>query len=387
MDNRSLPTITSGAVLLLLCPRGIILPTRTHNGIQHAAGQEERGMSGSVENTLLYDKALGCLLGGLIGDAIGTPTEGKHYRDIEAQHGWVDDFYCDGTDDTVMKTLLAEALIRTEGYATLDDWAQVWLDHWDAIFGPKLGKFFVSVVHTAQKVKRHSVPRMAALGNMPSSSSAMCISPVGIVNACNPVQAAQQAYNLASLIHVHDVGHCQDGAAAMAAAVAEAMRADATVEATLDASVEAIVPLSGREMREGIAAARELARQAGSYRAFRQAVYAQAETTFRAIVCDSLETVPLALALLSLAEGDMERSVVFAANLGRDADTIASMCGSIAGALGGVKAIRPDWVEKAEAVAAANQRDLAARLAQVALAKHRREMASHRAFEQLWSAP
>jgi len=343
-------------------------------------------MSGSIENTLLYEKALGCLLGGLIGDAIGTPTEGKHYRDIEAQHGWIDDFACDGTDDTVMKTLLAEALIRTGGYATLDDWAQVWLDHWEAIFGPKLGKFFVSVVHTAQKVKRHSVPRMAALGNMPSSSSAMCISPVGIVNACNPARAAQQAYNLASLIHVHDVGYCQDGAAAMAAAVAQAMRADATLPSVLDAAVQAIVPLSGREMRERIGAALELARQAGGYRDFRQAVYAQAETFFREIVCDSLETVPLALAVLSLAEGDVEQSVIYAANLGRDADTIASMCGAIAGAMRGVRAIRPEWVEKAQTVAAVHQGDLAARLVEVALAKHQRERVAHRSFEELLSA-
>ena len=73
--------------------------------------------------TLLYQKTLGCLLGGIIGDAIGTPTEGLDYRQIEARFGWVDDFDCDGTDDTVMKNLLAEALIRTGGYATLDDWA------------------------------------------------------------------------------------------------------------------------------------------------------------------------------------------------------------------------------------------------------------------------
>jgi ADP-ribosylglycohydrolase len=161
------------------------------------------------------------------------------------------------------------------------------------------------------------------------------------------------------------------------------MRADATVEAVLDAAMETILPLSGREMRERIHAALGLARQAGSYMAFRQAVYGQAETFFRAIVCDSLETVPLALALLLLAEGSVEQSVTYAANLGRDADTIASMCGAIAGALGGVQAIRPDWVEKAEALAATDQRDLAARLAQVAVARHRQEMVSHRAFEQL----
>ena len=38
---------------------------------------------------------------------------------------------------------------------------------------------------------------------------------------------------------------------------------------------------------------------------------------------DSRETVPLTLALFRLADG---------ANLGRDADTIASMCGAIGGA-------------------------------------------------------
>jgi ADP-ribosylglycohydrolase len=228
----------------------------------------------SIVQTQLYRKCLGCLLGGIIGDAVGTPTEGMDYRDIEKRLGWVEDFSCDGTDDTVMKNLLAEALIRTDGYATLDDWAQVWLDHWDAIFGSKLAKFFASVTHTAQKLKRHTTPRMAALGSMPSSSSAMCISPVGIVNACNPVQAARQAYDLASLIHIHDVGHCQDGAAAMAAAVAEAMSPKATVESIVAAAHAAIIELSGRQMLDRTDATLELARRSRGYEAFRHAVYA-----------------------------------------------------------------------------------------------------------------
>ena len=65
----------------------------------------------------LYKKTLGCLVGGLIGDAIGTPTENMAYGDIEAKFGWVDDFEADGTDDTVMKNILAEALVQTGGYA------------------------------------------------------------------------------------------------------------------------------------------------------------------------------------------------------------------------------------------------------------------------------
>ena len=97
----------------------------------------------ATTTTTLYRKTLGCLLAGLIGDAIGTPAEGKPYEELMAS-GWIDDFDADGTDDTVMKHLLADALIRTNGHATIDDWAAVWLDRWDDIFGAKLNKFFPS---------------------------------------------------------------------------------------------------------------------------------------------------------------------------------------------------------------------------------------------------
>ena len=79
--------------------------------IVRAEGEVTAAMTADLGSTVLYKKALGCLLGGLIGDAMGTPTEGKDYRDIERQFGWVDDFDCSGTDDTVMKHLLSEALI------------------------------------------------------------------------------------------------------------------------------------------------------------------------------------------------------------------------------------------------------------------------------------
>lgn len=338
---------------------------------------------GDITQTLLYRKTLGCLLGGLIGDAIGTPTEGKDYRTIEETFGWVSDFDCDGTDDTVMKNLLSDALIRTGGHATLDDWGQIWLDHWDDIFGNKLAKFFVSVIHAAQKMKRHSVPRMAALGNMPSSSSAMCISPVGIVNAGNPRQAAMQAYNLASLIHVHDVGFCQDGAASMAAAVAAAFAPDATVESVLACSTAYLMPLSGAEILDRIAMALDLARETADYKAFREAVYARGDEFFCRITCDSRETVPLTLALFLLAEGDVERAVTYSANFGRDADTIASMCGAIAGALQGVQGVKPAWVERVAQVTDLNQDELARSLAEVAVRKAAGERQALAVFDRI----
>jgi len=301
-------------------------------------------MSQAIQQTKFFQKAAGTLVGGLIGDAIGTPTEGMSYTDIESKYGWVDDFDCDGTDDTIMKYLLAETLISSDGFASYDDWAQTWLDNWESIFGDKKGKFFISVLHTAVKLHEHSIPRMAALGNMPSSSSAMCIAPVGIVNACNPRQAADQAYNLASLIHIHDVSFCLDGAAVIAAAVAAAFIPDATVDSILNAALNALVPVSGKEMADLISDALETASQASDYEAFRQTVYADGRFFCR-ILCDSRETIPLTLALFRLGQGDMEKVVTYAANFGRDADTLGAILGALAGAIFGAENIPAEWID------------------------------------------
>ena len=68
----------------------------------------------------------------------------------------------------------------------------------------------------------------------------MCISPVGIINAGNPRQAALETYELAGLVH-HNFA--RDGACSMAAAVAEAFRPQASVESVLQAAVA--VPAAG----------------------------------------------------------------------------------------------------------------------------------------------
>jgi ADP-ribosylglycohydrolase len=339
-------------------------------------------MSIDVRETRLYEKILGSLLGGIVGDAVGAAAEGLHYETIQERHGWLDDFSGEGTDDTIMKTLLAEALIKTGGYAGRDDWAAQWLEDYATIFGKKADKFFISVHHTAVKL-RFTLPRLAALGNLPSSSSAMCISPVGMVNACHPAAAAAQAYNVASLIHTHDVAFCQDGAAAVAAAVAEALGPSATVDGVLEAAVRHIEPISGREMRDAISELLSEAAKAGGYPEFRRAVYEKSDRYFQALACDSRETVPLALACFSLADGEVERSLLYGANFGRDADTVATMAGAIGGAFQGAGAVKPAWREKIGASSAVNQEELAERLTRTAVARHETEKKAHERLEGL----
>jgi len=322
----------------------------------------------------LLDKTYGCLLGGLIGDAMGTPTENKEPDEIEARFGWVDDFSEDGTDDSILKHLLCEALIATDGYATADDWAAAWLRNRHEITGPKQNRFFVSVKQTFLKLSVGYLPRMVSLGNLPSSSSAMSIAPVGIVNAGHPRAAAAQAQEMGSLIHTGDVAFCQDGAAAVAAAVAAAFVPGATIESVLDAATRYLKPTSGAEVRDLIHKAIDLARRTGDYKTFRTHYHAAFR---RPIACDTRETVPAVFALCYLAAGRPAEAIIYGANFGRDTDTIATMAGAICGALTGAASGLPkNWIGRAESYSARKQEELAAALVNVAQRKAQSELAA-----------
>jgi ADP-ribosylglycohydrolase len=131
-------------------------------------------------------RALACLVFGVIGDAMGTPTENLEPADIEQRFGWVESFEGDGTDDTILRDMIASALIRSGGYADADHWAEEWREQHQSIFGSKVGRFFPSVLHASAKLRHGYAPRTIAEGTMPSSTSATAIAPVGIVNAGNP---------------------------------------------------------------------------------------------------------------------------------------------------------------------------------------------------------
>ena len=94
--------------------------------------------------------------------------------------------------------------------------------------------------------------------------------------------------------------------------------------------------------------------------------------------------MPLTLALFSLAAGDPERCVTYAANFGRDTDTMAAMAGAIAGAYGGADARSgPDWLEKVKRNADQDQEELAHGLASAAISKMERERTAAAALSAL----
>lgn len=296
-------------------------------------------------NSKLFDKVYGTLIGGLIGDAMGAPTEGLSYQEIKEKFGEITEFQGAGTDDSAIKQILCEAIVEHDGYITCDEFAESFRRNGDKYYN----LFFVPVCNMFFKLKSGMVlPVNAGIDNTFSSSSAMVIAPIGIINACNPRQAAAEAFEVAGLVHSGPYsGFCRDAAAAIAAAVAEAFRSSATVESVLDAATAYLHPESAKVMIDRINYIVGQAKKIGEYGAFCEWFYEYGEPTETS--CDSRETVPCALALFVLAKGDLETVVHYAANFGQDADTIGTMAGAIAGALHGASGIRKDWVEKIEA--------------------------------------
>jgi ADP-ribosylglycohydrolase len=328
----------------------------------------------SDTDTELFRRIHGCIAGGAIGDAMGGATEMMHYSTIEQTFGEITGLVDYGatretarfspgqpagafTDDSRLRHLFCDAIVAHGGRIAPDDLADT--------FRSKLtGWYFVPVVNTYYKLMNGVRPRDAGRGNMGSNSTAMSIAPVGIMNACDPWQAAQDAYALAGLVHE---GYSRDAAAIIAAAVAAAFIPGLDARQVIDAALASVDRDS--ELVRLVEQALDLASASGVYTEFRARFYdsmlvdwPQTDIVDGTLAppgfydtAEPRETIPACLALFVLADGDPARAILHAANFGRDADTMGAIIGSVAGAFGGIQRIPNAWVEQ---VAAANETNL-----------------------------
>jgi ADP-ribosylglycohydrolase len=346
-----------------------------------------------VNGPSLVDRAVGCLAGAAVGDALGGATEGWEAEEIRTHYGgWVSGIVesvrrgrgeekpfapfhkGDGhvTDDTLMTRALVNVYARKRDHLDAFDVERLLLPELveQKIWVPELGReellyhrLFLAEKWLVLKLRYgHADPREAGVGNIVNCGAAMYCAPVGIANAGEPDGAYAEALDLTG---AHQSSYGREAAGVFAAAIAEAVRPGATVESV----VATCLRLAKDGTRAAIEAVADAAVTAADVRSalgdLRRAfapfdsvgeIYAQpglgARTPSR---LHSIEELPLALGLLVVARGDFADTVLGGVNYGRDADSIASMGGALAGALGGLDAVRRDWVDE---VSAASRVDL-----------------------------
>ncbi|MFE8959777.1 ADP-ribosylglycohydrolase family protein [Streptomyces iakyrus] len=375
------------------------------------------------QNTLLDERISGALVGAAVGDALGGPVEGYSPEQILQRHGgrvhgivgpWHGDDWRtarplapyhkgDGhvTDDTLMTHALVRVYTRVrdhlDAYAIADHLVPDlmteprWIPELETEALP-LQRVFLAEKWLVTRIHYgHADPREAGTGNIVNCGAAMYMAPVGLVNAADPRAAYAEALDIAG---AHQSSYGREAAGVLAAAVAAAC----TPGATPDSVVSACLSLAKDGTRAAIERVCEEASRHTDFesalRPLREAIapYDTVGPDYRAPSLGArrpsrlhaIEELPVALGMVIVARGDYRHAVLGAVNYGRDCDSIATMAGALAGALG--SPVPEDW---AKTVAEASRLDLwepATALTAVAREIFARDVARRRVHEQAFAS-
>jgi ADP-ribosylglycohydrolase len=282
-------------------------------------------------------KAIGCLLGLAVGDAMGDLGRSAEYRN---RYGMITDLFpgAKSTDDTEFGLLTARALLDCGGDLTPDAVLAAWQNHIVAQGGvfERAGKPLYGAV---ENIKRGMQPPLSGRDNVQNDDdgAAMRVSPIGVFCAGQPERAAALARIDA------EISHHADGvwaAQAVAAAVAVAM-VDGTTGEIVQAARQQIPDDSwlGRAFDRAMA----ICDRAGTMHDAWEPLHTELWTPVHSM---SAEAVPQVFALFRLTEGDFRQGLFWACNFGRDADSIAAICGALSGARHGAEVIPERWAQQ-----------------------------------------
>ncbi len=288
------------------------------------------------DQSLRESKAVGCLAGLAVGDALGDLGRDNEYR---KRHGLVTelDHSAKSTDDTEFALLTARMLIDCHGDLTPDavlrGWQRYILDQ-GGVFERGGQPLYGAVAN----LRRGILPPLSGRDNVAhyDDGAAMRCAPIGVLCAGDPERAARLAAIDAQ------ISHYADGiwaAQAVAAAVAVAM-VDGTTEDVVSTALRQIPEDSwlGRSMERAL----QICRASTTVEEAWEPLHSQLWTPSHSAAA---EAIPQALAIVQLTDGDFRRGLFWATNFGRDADTIGAVVGALAGARHGQQAIPPHWIE------------------------------------------
>ncbi len=290
------------------------------------------------DRSLYHEKALGCLMGLAIGDALGDLGRDDAARQ---RYGIVTNLYGDAssTDDTEFALLTAKTLIEHAGVLTTETVLASWKKHILAQGGvyERGGKPLYGAV---ANLERGLTPPLSGKFNVMNNDdgAAMRIAPIGVFAAGDPERAAALAEIEAQ------ISHYADGiwaAQAVAASIAVAM---------VDAPVEEIIAVAFDQIPEGswldyaMRKAMAICEEEGSIEGAWERLHTEFWTPSHSV---SGEAIPQIYAILRLTAGDFSKGMFWGGNFGRDADTVGAVLGALSGARHGISIIPEPWIEKA----------------------------------------
>lgn len=291
----------------------------------------------------LQDRARGAFLGLAVGDALGSPTEGKIPEEISSRWGRVTDFLSDdqgGSDDTEYALFSAKLLLKHKRELSSTIVAEAYRREIINAANTYKGAGFSEVIAINNLKKGLQPPLSGQHVHCWSDGLAMRVTPYGIAAVGDPQFAACLAKEDGL---VANSGEGIFSGQAVAAAISIAM-AGASLEKIIQASLD-IIPKDSwtySSIARGV-----------NIGTTSKDVWSALAPLHKSIACSyyywsdvAPEAIGLAFGIVAAARGKFEDAVLGAVNLGRDTDTIAAIAGAICGAMNGIKAVPDRWTKR-----------------------------------------
>lgn len=338
-------------------------------------------MSDSASAAMI-DRAMGALIGGAIGDALGMPTQLLSPARIAELYGHVEDFVAPDadhpvskgmasgtiTDDTEQALLLGRILVDSGDQFDHRRWVNALLD-WERDVKAR-GSYDLLGPSTKRAIDaiNDGVPPEEAGRSGDTNGAAMRIAPVGIMMPLAPLDAL-----VAKVAETCRATHNTSIAIASAAAVAAAVSCGVAGGDWRAASDQAVLAAqrgaalghwtTGGDIAARIAWARDLVRG----KSVADGIKLIVDLVGTGVA--SQESVPAAFAVLEISGGDPWQAAVISANLGGDTDTIGAIAAGMAGACTGFSKLPQQHIAKLRGIDLSEVRVLAADLVAARLAK------------------
>jgi ADP-ribosylglycohydrolase/fructose-1,6-bisphosphatase/inositol monophosphatase family enzyme len=280
-------------------------------------------------------RAQGCLLGQLAGDALGSRVEFQHPARILAGHpdgvrdladgGTWDTIAGQPTDDSEMALMLARSIALHGGYdpgAALDAYVH-WYRSAPFDMGGTTRAALGAASRGATRAERLELGAASAKQESEANGSLMRASPLGILGAHRPAEAAASARADSGLTHPNPV--CREACAAFVAAIAAAIGKGAGPEGAHEAACAEAARGGNEPVQEALSRARNA--PPASF------------THHEGWVLIALQNAFYRL----LHAPSLEEGVIATVMEGGDTDTNAAIAGALLGAVHGREAVPARW--------------------------------------------